>query len=322
MSVGGQRGAMIVVFLVDGTPEGPRVIDWKTGKESVLAFSRADYSNVRRRSELSQTGVYVLMGPDPAGIKAQMIYIGEGENLKARLDSHQREKEFWTQGFVFTMKDGSLTKTQARYLETRLIGIATKAENASLDNGTAPEPEMLGEAEEAEVETYLDNALRLFPIAGIDTFELAEAASSPAPQAGDESDSAGEVHGFSRLHLDVEAATAEGEDRPQGFLVFKGALGRKEARTMVPTYEALRNALINEGALVETPDGESLELTRNYIFDSPSAAASVLVAGSRSGRQVWKDARGKTLADIQAEVASDELGDPGQPPDGEEPTDD
>ncbi|MBK5111513.1 MAG: GIY-YIG nuclease family protein [Thermoleophilia bacterium] len=51
-----------------------------------------------------QTGVYVLTGPDPEGPRSQRIYIGEADSLKSRLDSHQKEKDFWTQGFLLTTK--------------------------------------------------------------------------------------------------------------------------------------------------------------------------------------------------------------------------
>jgi hypothetical protein len=91
---------------------------------SFLAFARADYPSARAREEVSQTGAYVLLGPDPEGRRLQRVYVGEGENIRVRLDAHQKEKDFWTQGYVLTTKDDSLNKAHVRYLEARLLELA------------------------------------------------------------------------------------------------------------------------------------------------------------------------------------------------------
>ena len=240
------RGVTIRMFLVDGTPEGLRLVERMGWTGSFLAFSRAEYPTVRARSEVSQTGVYVLTGPDPEGPRSQRIYIGEADILKSRLDAHQKEKDFWTQGFLLTTKDNSLNKAHVRYLEARLIELSKEADNASLDNGTSPVPSYLSEPEIAEMETYLDNALPLFPIVGVDVFEAAESESVPS-QANTAIEPVS--HGsseFPRLYLSGSMVEAEGEDRAKGFLVFSGATGRSEQKTMTPYYEAIRERLINE----------------------------------------------------------------------------
>lgn len=61
-----------------------------------------------------------------------------------------------------------------------MIALAKEADNATLDNGTAPVPSFPSEPEVAEMETYLDNALPLFPIVGINFFEAAESEPVPA----------------------------------------------------------------------------------------------------------------------------------------------
>ncbi|HEV7451894.1 MAG TPA: DUF4357 domain-containing protein, partial [Pseudonocardiaceae bacterium] len=68
-------------------------------------------------------------------------------------------------------------------------------------------------------------------------------------------------------------------------------------------YETLRKKLAEEGILLPHKD-EQLRLAKNYVFDSPSSAASVLSGGSKNGRMEWKDASGLTLKQNQEATAS------------------
>jgi len=61
------RGETIRVYLVDGTPQGLRVVERNGWTGSCLAFARADYIHARSKTQLTRTGVYVLVGPDESG---------------------------------------------------------------------------------------------------------------------------------------------------------------------------------------------------------------------------------------------------------------
>jgi hypothetical protein len=97
--------------------------------------------------------------------------------------------------------------------------------------------------------------------------------------------------------------SAEAVDDPRGFTVLEGALGRRETKIMSKGYENLRTKLAEEGILLLYND-KQLRLTKNYVFDSPSSAASVLSGGSKNGRVEWRDASGLTLKQNQEAAAS------------------
>ena len=59
----------------------------------------------------------------------------------------------------------------------------------------------------------------------------------------------------------------------------------------------LRSTLKSNGILA--PDGEVLNLTQDYAFNSPSNAASALLGRSANGRIEWKDSNERTLKEIQ-----------------------
>jgi hypothetical protein len=300
---------------VDGTPQGLRVVERMGWTGSCLAFARSDYAQARSRPEVARAGVYVLVGPDPDGHRTQRVYVGEADEVRTRLDAHQKEKDFWTHGFVLSTKDESLNKAHVRYLESRLLRIARVVDAASLDNGTAPPLPRLSEPEVAEMETYLRDALTLFPLVGVTVFDLVDTEEVPEPRtggtatdaawtppSGDVVPTTGPVHGpafFLRTHL----TQAEGRDDARGFLVYEGATARAEAKVMIRSYQQIRDRLISEGTLVPHGVGQ-LRLTKNFVFESPSAAASVLSGGSKNGRISWVDGTGRTLKERQEQSAS------------------
>jgi hypothetical protein len=96
---------------------------------------------------------------------------------------------------------------------------------------------------------------------------------------------------------------AQGVENARGFLVHEGALGRREAKVMLATYKRLCEQLIEEGILVAEGDAQ-LRLTKSYLFDAPSAAASVLSGGNKNGRTEWRDEEGRTLKQLQEEGVS------------------
>lgn len=295
-------GATIRIFLVDGTPQGLRVVDRVGWTGSCLAFARSDYAAARARPEVSRTGAYVLVGPDLEGHRTHRAYVGEADEVRSRLDAHQKEKDFWTHGYVLTTKDDSLNKAHVRYLEARLLATARRADNAVLDNGTAPTPIRLTEHEEADMESYLGEILILLPLVGVNVFDIV--AETQAAQGRDDPLPAAAAAPSSkpRLRLATQLTQAEGREDARGFLVFEGALARRQAKKMIKTYEQLRARLIAEGVLVEY-SAEQLRLTKNFVFDSLSAAASVLSGGSKNGRSEWRDAAGRTLKALQAASA-------------------
>jgi hypothetical protein len=89
------RGATITLFLLDGTPDGLRVTTKGGWTGQCLDFARSDYVRARQRDETERTGIYIVSGPDPDAASAPTrLYVGEGDNVRARLDMHHKEKEF------------------------------------------------------------------------------------------------------------------------------------------------------------------------------------------------------------------------------------
>lgn len=282
-------GVSIHLFLADGTPDGLRIVE-KTNWSGVgLMFARSDLAKVQARPELCATGVYVLVGlAEDSGLSNQ-IYVGEGDDVLKRLESHQSSdsKDFWNDTIVFTSKDGALNKAHARYLESRLVALATEAKRAELVNGTNPQAPPLSERDTAEAEGFLREMLIILPVLGLDAFERAVdvATSVDIPRV--------------RFRLDERGGRGDGEERSEGFIVFAGATASAtETQSCPDSIRRLRSTLRSKGVLCEQAEGE-LRLAEDYVFSSPSNAAGVLCGASMNGRTHWIAPDGRTLKNHQ-----------------------
>ena len=115
------------IFVADGDPDGLRIVDKSNWIGKALVFPRALLPQVKARPELAQTGVYLLLGPRPDG-EGDMLYVGEGDPIRPRLESHYAQKDFWTRAIGFTTTTaGQLNKAHVQFLESRLIALAPAA---------------------------------------------------------------------------------------------------------------------------------------------------------------------------------------------------
>ena len=111
----------IRIFVADGDPEGVRLVDRMNWTGVGVVFPREQWVVARQRAELGRTGVYVLVGYKEGDDDLPTLYIGEGDVVRDRIESHFQKKDFWTQGYVFVTSNSGLNKAHIRWLEQALI---------------------------------------------------------------------------------------------------------------------------------------------------------------------------------------------------------
>ncbi len=294
-------GRSIKIFLVDGTVSGFRTAEIGLSTIKALVVPRASLSAVAKRVELQKTGIYVLVGPDTDGkFNQKKIYIGEGDTIFTRLNAHNRDetKDFWEEAVIFVSKDENLGKSHVRYLEARLISLATDARRATLSNGTNPnEQGRLPESDENEMEEFILQARLLLGTLGYDLFEPTLAPPSVCTDGGS----------FSATHVEFlysgdgfNAICVVDPDAGQFIVKFNSKLRKKEAPTLGGTYKNLRNQLLENGILQDFDESSNI-FKQDYSFGSISAAAQVVSGQPINGRTAWHLENGKTFADWQNE---------------------
>ena len=275
------------IFVADGDPDGLRIVDKSNWIGKALVFPRALLPQVKARPELAQTGVYLLLGPRPDG-EGDMLYVGEGDPIRPRLESHYAQKDFWTRAIGFTTTTaGQLNKAHVQFLESRLIALAKAAKRLPLDNANQPAEPSLSEADRADMEVFLGHMLGMLPVLGVHAFE--QAPKAPAAKAGPV------------LSCKGKGVQATGYEASQGFVVRAGSQAVVDSAPSMAQHVRgmfdLRQELISNGVLV--PLGGLFQFTQDYTFSSPSTAAAVVLGRSANGRVEWKAADGRTLKEIQ-----------------------
>ena len=271
----------IKIFLPGGDPDGLRTIEKSNWSGAGIVIPRALITEARQRREASRTGVYVLVGP-PEDSGLPRIYVGEGDPIKPRLEQHAAKKDFWTSCIAFTSKDEILNKAHVQFLESRLVELATKAKRCLLDNSNVPALPSLSESDAADAEGFLSEILLCCPLLGLSVFS----ATSTPQKSG------------KMLYLAGKGTKAQGMETSEGLLVQAGSGSAKgEAPSCSQYIRALRATLLSNGVL--KPAGEGYVFTQDYMFNSPSTAAGVVLGRSANGRIEWKSKTGKTLKDLQ-----------------------
>ncbi|WP_342617478.1 DUF4357 domain-containing protein [Rhodoferax sp. GW822-FHT02A01] len=225
--------------------------------------------------------------------EGDMLYVGEGDPIRPRLESHYAQKDFWTRAIGFTTTTaGQLNKAHVQFLESRLIALARAAKRLPLDNANQPAEPSLSEADRADMEVFLGHMLGMLPVLGVHAFE--QAPKAPAAKAGPV------------LTCKGKGVQATGYEASQGFVVRAGSQAVAEAVPSMAQHVRgmfdVRQELIGNGVLAM--QGGLYLFTQDYSFSSPSTAAAVVLGRSANGRVEWKAADGRTLKELQEAEAS------------------
>jgi hypothetical protein len=302
MNANTTKGQSLELFFIDGKPDGmltAEVFNW-TGH--VLMTPRTQLSAALKRTEASYTGVYLLLGEDGNG---PLAYIGEGEDISARIKSHDTAKDWWTTAVLITTAGNNLNKAHVKYLESRLVEEARSIGKVALENGNTPPRSSLSEAACANMENFLEYILMVLPALRIDSF-LAHTRpqKKPLPVGGRDEEETAPVFELRTLKHGIEA-TARLENGE--FVVqadSKASLNWRGKGTEETGYARLFIELRKTGVLIEQ-NGLCL-FTEHTAFRSPSAAAAVVNGRPANGTVEWKTPNGKTYKEWEADKLAQE----------------
>jgi hypothetical protein len=274
----------IQIFLPHGEPRGVRIAEITTRIVQAVQVPRARLDRVMQRPELDHIGAYFLFGESDEKAKP-VAYVGQTEDLRTRLKNHHNSKEFWTAAVLLVSKTDSFTLAHIRYLEWYAIKQATEAGRYALDNGNAAGRPYITEPMEADVLDAFDTGSVLLSTLGFPLFEpLVGKAAADLEQK--------------TFYCSGPDAKGVGRMVADGFVVLKGSVARAESVASAHKYiSTRRQGMVAAGALV--PEGSSLRFTDDYLFDSPSGAAMLVLGRTANGWIEWKTTDGRTLKEVE-----------------------
>lgn len=277
-------GKTIKIFLIDGEPNGRLSCELSNWSGKAYKIPRIKIKDCTDRADLSSTGVYLLFGKDDAG--KDQVYIGEAESILKRLNQQLTSKDFWNEAIVFISKDENLNKAHIKYLENRLHEIAKSVNRYAIDNSIIPTQSSISESDRAEMEEFIEYVRLLVNTLGHKVF--------------DEKRELKSKHNLFYIKA-ARGADAMGEPISDGFLVLKGskAAGSTVA-SMTSNFVVHRNKLIADGNLIDK--GSYMEFSDDFIFSSPSTAASIVLGRNANGLTEWKQKDSQTLKEFESNI--------------------
>lgn len=275
------RGKTIQVFLTDGSPRGIKTAEITSNIEQAIFIPRNKVKDAARidsiSAKINDAGIYFLFGEDDYSTKP-LVYIGQSRNCYDRVKNHDQNKDFWNHVVIVLSKTNSFTTTHIEYLEQLAIDKAIKANRYTLKNNINPNQLTVPAPLEADLLDNFDTIKILLSTLGFTLFELLK----------------NEDRNNERLFCRSREALGTGEYQEDGFVVFKGSTIKKVfAPTTGESNKRLRNRLITEKILVE--HNEQYIFSEDFIFNSPSAAASQVLGRNANGWKEWKSEGGITL---------------------------
>jgi len=276
-------GKTIKIFLIDGDPNGRMSCELSNWSGKAYKIPRIKIKDCTDRDDLTSTGVYLLFGKDDEG--KDQVYIGEAESILKRLNQQLTQKDFWNEAIVFISKDENLNKAHIKYLENRLHDIAKIANRYKIDNTVIPTQSSISESDRAEMEEFIEYIKMLVNTLGHKVFDEKREIKPKLKQD-------------TFFIKAARGSDAKGEPSSDGFVVFKGSKAAGSiVASMTSNFINFRQKLIDDGILINKD--EYLEFPEDYIFSSPSTAASIVMGRNANGLTEWKLKSGKTLKEYE-----------------------
>lgn len=258
---------------------------------------RSYLDKCKDRQDLKQSGVYFLF--DKNSNDEDEVYIGQagirknGEGVLFRVAEHLKDDNYFSDAIMLTTQNNSFGPTEISYLENRFTNLAKDTDRFKVRNGNDPNPGNVTEEKESELEDFIEYSKMVLGVLGYKVF---------VPLIKNEIEIKQEETEETIFYLTRKSKksnkiiAARCKRTSEGFVVLKGSMIEEVDSKAIPKSlkELREKCRLNQ----EIVDGI---LTKNYLFNSPSYAASFVIGMHTNGRTDWKTNEGKTLKELEEE---------------------
>lgn len=274
-------GKTIELFLVNGTADSIITAELSNWNGKAIKIPRTEVKDCNRE-DIKSAGVYFLFCKEDDGDDS--VYIGEAENIYDRLTQHirdyqaEKEKYYWNEAVTFVGRD--LNKASIRYLENRLVEISRAAGRYIVLTKNTYKNTVMKESQIASMEEFISNIRILISALGYKVLEPV----------------AIEKQAKELLYCSGKNGTdAKGYLTPEGFVVLQGSQVSMSVNSKTfkeSGYFKLKEKLIQEKVIV---DGIMM---KDALFNSPTAAADIVLGSYVSGLDYWKTKDGISIKEL------------------------
>ena len=234
-------------------------------------------SEAKKISAITRPGIYYLINENDENKIAQ-IYIGQTRNGIARLDDHNRSKDFWNKAIMFLADNKTFSLDMISGLEEYAILKAHESKRYKVENSVSPKYE-IDEYDLPSIEEVYDEIQFIMATLG---YKMDD-----AKQYNDNREI---------FHTTRNGILAYGVYMGDKFQVLEGSQINLAKSATLEKYNKQRAELLASGDIVMQNGSNILKITLE--FNTPSGASDFILGGSTNGWVEWKNTNGKTLDEI------------------------
>ena len=261
----------------NGQPDGIRSIRRNLSTMTVYVIPRPLLSEAKNISGINRPGIYYLINESDDNKIAQ-IYVGQTRNGIARLDDHNRSKDFWNKAIMFLAESKTFTLDMISGLEKFAIMKAQESKRYKVENTVVPKYE-IDEYDLASVEEIYDEIQFIMGTQGY--------------KMDDSKTSLDETAVLHTTRNGIEAFVIYDGEK---FEVLEGSQVNIDKKVSLERYNKQRTELLENGSITKI-DGKYI-LNVILTFNTPSGASDFILGGSTNGWTEWKNKDGKTLDEL------------------------
>ena len=261
----------------NGQPDGIRSIRRHLSTITTYVIPRPLLSEAKKISAITRPGIYYLINENDENKIAQ-IYIGQTRNGIARLDDHNRSKDFWNKAIMFLADNKTFSLDMISGLEEYAILKAHESKRYKVENSVSPKYE-IDEYDLPSIEEVYDEIQFIMATLG---YKMDD-----AKQYNDNREF---------FHTTRNGILAYGVYMGDKFQVLEGSQINLAKSATLEKYNKQRAELQASGDIVMQNGSNILKITLE--FNTPSGASDFILGGSTNGWVEWKNTNGKTLDEV------------------------
>lgn len=294
-----KNGKNFNLFLMDGEVTGRIKCTLSNWTGIAYKIPRLYLDKCKDRLDLKQSGVYFLFGKNDED--EESVYIGQagirknGEGVLFRVQEHIKDEFFFSEAVMLTTQNNSFGPTEISYLENKFTNMAIDTDRYKVRNGNDPNPGNVTEEKESELEDFIEYSKMVLGVLGYKIFVPL------IDKENDDNNKSDEVEELTlylsrnskKSNKTIEAMCKRTDE---GFVVLKGSMIETiDSKAIPKSIKDLREKCIANNEII---DGR---ITKNYLFNSPSYAASFVLGTNANGRTEWKTKNHVTLKELDGE---------------------
>lgn len=261
----------------NGQPDGIRSIRRHLSTITTYVIPRPLLSEAKKISAITRPGIYYLINENDENKIAQ-IYIGQTRNGIARLDDHNRSKDFWNKAIMFLADNKTFSLDMISGLEEYAILKAHESKRYKVENSVSPKYE-IDEYDLPSIEEVYDEIQFIMATLG---YKMDD-----AKQYNDNREI---------FHTTRNGILAYGVYMGDKFQVLEGSQINLAKSATLEKYNKQRAELQASGDIAMQNGSNFLKITLE--FNTPSGASDFILGGSTNGWVEWKNTNGKTLDEV------------------------